>query len=99
MTEPSLNAAEAEVCLLLDELRRRLLERARRFGAAQEVDVDPPDLPVSELDVARTTALVGIRRGTAAQLRNDRGRNDLRRPFGEDACLCLLYTSPSPRDS
>lgn len=58
--EPSPGAARSELRLLGDERFRRFLKRSGRFRSAQKIDVHAADLPVSELDIARTLSLVRL---------------------------------------
>ena len=59
--EPAGAAARAEVLLLGDERGRRLVERAGRLRAREEVDVDAADAAGAELDVAGAAPVVGVR--------------------------------------
>ena len=60
-------AARAEVVLLGDEGVGRLVERAGRLRAREEVDVDATDATGAELDVAGAAPAVGLRLLAAAQ--------------------------------
>src|SRR4249920_3678909 len=85
--EPTRGSARAELVLLGDEGCGRLAEGARGLRPRKEVDVDAPDAPGAELDVAGAEPTVRPRRLVAANARDQRCRDDAGSALGEDACL------------
>jgi hypothetical protein len=85
--KPASPAAGSKVLLLAGKGRGGLDEAPRGCWARKEIDVHAPGTLSLKLDLAVTCAGVGRGSLAALPIRDQRGCEAARRPFGEYACL------------